>query len=298
MKYEEGKARKKYRYKLTGNMRNRLTIIMLLIPALFTVLPIVLLLTGSVMDQYELKGYLNSIFTDGLEFISWKLMPDYPTFENYGRLLFVSPQFFVLFWNSIKMTAWILSGQLLVGVPAAWAFAVYKVRGSRFLFAFYVVLMLLPFQVTMLSSYLMLDKLSLLNTQSAVILPAVFSTFPVFLCYGGFRSIPAQLYEAARIDGAGEGFIFFKIGLPLGKNGILSALVLGFLEYWNMVEQPMAFLEEKALWPLSLYLPEITWARAGYAFCASIITLIPAVFVFVMGQGYLEQGIIYSGLKE
>ncbi len=298
MKYEEGKARKKYRYKLTGNMRNRLTIIMLLIPALFTVLPIVLLLTGSVMDQYELKGYLNSIFTDGLEFISWKLMPDYPTFENYGRLLFVSPQFFVLFWNSIKMTAWILSGQLLVGVPAAWAFAVYKVRGSRFLFAFYVVLMLLPFQVTMLSSYLMLDKLSLLNTQSAVILPAVFSTFPVFLCYGGFRSIPAQLYEAARIDGAGEGFIFFKIGLPLGKNGILSALVLGFLEYWNMVEQPMAFLEEKALWPLSLYLPEITWARAGYAFCASIITLIPAVFVFVMGQDYLEQGIIYSGLKE
>lgn len=279
-------------------MRNRLTIIMLLIPALFTVLPIVLLLTGSVMDQYELKGYLNSIFTDGLEFISWKLMPDYPTFENYGRLLFVSPQFFVLFWNSIKMTAWILSGQLLVGVPAAWAFAVYKVRGSRFLFAFYVVLMLLPFQVTMLSSYLMLDKLSLLNTQSAVILPAVFSTFPVFLCYGGFRSIPAQLYEAARIDGAGEGFIFFKIGLPLGKNGILSALVLGFLEYWNMVEQPMAFLEEKALWPLSLYLPEITWARAGYAFCASIITLIPAVFVFVMGQDYLEQGIIYSGLKE
>ncbi len=298
MKYEEGKARKKYRYKLTGNMRNRLTIIILLIPALFTVLPIVLLLTGSVMDQYELKGYLNSIFTDGSEFISWKLMPDYPTFENYGRLLFVSPQFFVLFWNSIKMTAWILSGQLLVGVPAAWAFAVYKVRGSRFLFAFYVVLMLLPFQVTMLSSYLMLDKLSLLNTQSAVILPAVFSTFPVFLCYGGFRSIPAQLYEAARIDGAGEGFIFFKIGLPLGKNGILSALVLGFLEYWNMVEQPMAFLEEKALWPLSLYLPEITWARAGYAFCASIITLIPAVFVFVMGQDYLEQGIIYSGLKE
>ncbi len=298
MKYEEGKARKKYRYKLTGNMRNRLTIIMLLIPALFSVFPIVLLLTGSVMDQYELKGYLNSIFTDGSEFISWKLMPDYPTFENYGRLLFVSPQFFVLFWNSIKMTAWILSGQLLVGVPAAWAFAVYKVRGSRFLFAFYVVLMLLPFQVTMLSSYLMLDKLSLLNTQSAVILPAVFSTFPVFLCYGGFRSIPAQLYEAARIDGAGEGFIFFKIGLPLGKNGILSALVLGFLEYWNMVEQPMAFLEEKALWPLSLYLPEITWARAGYAFCASIITLIPAVFVFVMGQDYLEQGIIYSGLKE
>ena len=65
-----------------------------------------------------------------------------------------------------------------------------------------------------------------------------------------------------------------------------------------MMEQPMAFLDDKSLWPLSLYLPEITWAQAGYAFCASFITLIPAAFVFVMGQDYLEQGIIYSGLKE
>lgn len=298
MKCENLAAVVKKKNKFAENVQNTLTTILLLIPALFTVLPIILLLTGSMMDQYELKGYLNSAFMEGSEFISWKLMPDYPTFENYGKLLFFSPQFFVLFWNSIKMTAWILAGQLLIGVPAAWAFAVYKVRGSKFLFAFYVVLMLLPFQVTMLSSYLVLNRLSLLNTQSAVILPAVFSTFPIFLCYGGFRGIPIQLFEAARIDGATERFLFFRIGLPLGKSGILSAMVLGFLEYWNMVEQPMAFIEEKALWPLSLYLPEITWARAGYAFCASIITLIPAVFIFVMGQDYLEQGIIYSGLKE
>ena len=138
----------------------------------------------------------------------------------------------------------------------------------------------------------------MLDTPAAVILPAVFSTFPVFLTYGGFRCIPVQLFEAARIDGAGEWRIFWKLGVPLGKSGLLSAMVLGFLEYWNMMEQPMAFLENKALWPLSLYLPEITWAQAGYAFTASIITLIPAVFVFVWGQDYLEQGIIFSGLKE
>ena len=298
MKCKRWTGAERQKNKLLENVNSVLTTVLLFIPGLVTILPIILLLTGSVMDQYELKGYLNSVFMGGSEFISWKLMPDYPTFENYGNLLFVSPQFFVLFWNSVKMVAWILAGQLLVGVPAAWAFAVYKVRGSKFLFAFYVVLMLLPFQVTMLSSYLVLSRLSILNTQSAVIFPAVFSTFPIFLCYGGFRSIPAQFFEAARIDGATERFIFFKIGLPLGKSGILSAMVLGFLEYWNMVEQPMAFIEEKALWPLSLYLPEITWSRAGFAFCASIITLMPAVFVFVMGQDYLEQGIIYSGLKE
>lgn len=272
--------------------------ILLLIPAVFVCLPVILLVTGSVMGNGELRQYLSPIFAEGMNFISWKLVPDYPTFENYGKLLFLTPQFFVLFWNSMKLVGCILAGQLLMGVPAAWAFAVYKVKGSRVLFVLYVVLMLMPFQVTMLSSYLVLNRLGLLNTHAAVVLPAVFSTFPVFLSYGGFRGIPIQLIEAARIDGAGELKIFWKIGLPLGRGGLLSAMVLGFLEYWNMMEQPMAFLEEKALWPLSLYLPEITWAQAGYAFGASIITLIPAVFVFVWGQDYLEQGIIFSGLKE
>ena len=284
--------------KVLGSLKRTVTTIMLILPGILVVLPIVLLITGSVMDHYELTGYLTSVFMDGEEFISWKLMPDYPSFENYGKLLFLTPQFFVLFWNSVKMVLCILAGQLLVGVPAAWAFAVYRVRAGKLLFALYVVLMLLPFQVTMLSSYLVLNRLSLLNTQKAVILPAVFSTFSIFLTYGGFRGIPGQLFEAARVDGAREWYIFFKMGLPLGKSGILSALVLGFLEYWNMMEQPMAFIDDKALWPLSLYLPEIVWGQAGYAFCASVITLIPAAFVFVMGQDYLEQGIIYSGLKE
>lgn len=276
----------------------KLTAIALILPAVFTFLPIILLVTGSVMGSGELKEYLSPIFSQETSYISWKLVPDYPTFENYGRLLFMTPQFFILFWNSIKMVGSILLGQLIVGVPAAWAFAVYKVRGSRILFALYVVLMLLPFQVMMLSNYLVLSRLGLLNTQQAVVLPAVFSTFPIFLTYGGFKNIPLQLIDAARIDGAGELAIFLKVGLPLGKSGLLSAVVLGFLEYWNMMEQPMAFIEDKALWPLSLYLPEITWARAGYAFTASILTLIPAVFIFAWGQDYLEQGIIFSGLKE
>lgn len=280
------------------DIRQGITLLLILIPTLLVCLPIILLVTGSVMSSGELRQHLSPVFSDALDYISWKVVPDYPTFENYGKLLFMTPQFFVLFWNSIKMVGCILMGQLLVGVPAAWAFAVYRVKGSRVLFALYVVLMLLPFQVLMLSSYLVLNRIGMMNTQQAVILPAVFSTFPVFLTYGGFRCIPAQLLEAARIDGAGELRIFCTIGLPLGRSGLLSAMVLGFLEYWNMMEQPMAFLDDKSLWPLSLYLPEITWAQAGYAFTTSIITLIPAVFVFIWGQDYLEQGIIFSGLKE
>lgn len=287
-----------HRKKIEVSFLDGLRMICLLLPGILVCLPVLLLITGSVMDQYELRNYLLPVFLQGEDFISWKWIPDYPTFQNYGRILFLTPQFFVLFWNSMKLVVCILAGQLLVGVPAAWAFAVYRVRGSRPLFSLYVVLMLLPFQVTMLSSYLILNRLSLLNTHLAIILPAVFSTFPIFLTYGGFRAIPHQLFEAARIDGAGELTIFLQIGLPLGKSGLLSAMVLGFLEYWNLMEQPLAFLEDKSLWPLSLYLPEISWQQAGYAMCASLITLIPAAFVFILGQDYLEQGIIYSGLKE
>lgn len=278
-------------------IKKYITILLLLLPAILIFLPVVLIITGSVMDSIELKQYLYPVFDGGKEFIRWKLMPDYPTFEHYGRLLFMTPSFFVLFWNSVKMVVCILAGQIYRGCAGGLGFAVYRVRGSRSLFALYVVLMLLPFQVTMLSSYLVLDRLSLMNNHLAIILPAVFSTFPIFLSYGGFRAIPMQLLEAARIDGAGELRIFVKIGLPLGKSGLMSAIVLGFLEYWNLMEQPLAFLEDKALWPLSLYLPEISWMQAGFAMCASLITLIPAAFVFVLGQDYLEQGIIYSGLK-
>ncbi len=284
--------------RLLQKIKTYSTAALLLLPALLICFPVFLILTGSVMDGIELGQYLGPVFGGGEDFIHWKLMPDYPTFEHYGRLLFLTPSFFVLFWNSVKMVGCILAGQLLVGVPAAWAFAAFRVRGSQTLFALYVALMLLPFQVTMLSSYLVLDRLMLLNTHRAIILPAVFSTFPIFLSYGGFRQVPEQLLEAARIDGAGELRIFLEIGLPLGKSGLLSAMVLGFLEYWNLMEQPLAFLEEKALWPLSLYLPEISWTQAGFALCASFVTLIPAAFVFVLGQDYLEQGIIYSGLKE
>lgn len=271
--------------------------LLLLLPAAGMLFPVLILLSGALMDSYELTGYLSPLLRETEEFISWRMSPQYPYLGNYGRLLFYTPSFYVLFWNSLLMVGGILAGQLLVGVPAAWGFAVYDTRAGRLLFALYVVLMLIPFQVTMLSTYLVLNRLQLLNTYGAVILPAVFSTFPVFLCYGGFREVPPELLEAARLDGAGELGLFLHVGLPLGKSGLCSAFVLGFLEYWNLFEQPMAFLTDSSLWPLSLYLPQISLSQAGFAFAASVITLIPAIFVFAFGQEHLEQGIIYSGLK-
>jgi len=275
-----------------------LCILILLGPVLLMCAPVFLLLSGSIMSSQELSVYLRPLFQGGEGYISWRALPFYPTLEHYRSLLLYTPQFFTVFWNSMKMVGIILGGQLLIGVPAAWAFAVYRFRGRKFLFTLYIVLMLMPFQVTMLSQYLVLNRAGVMNTHWAVILPAVFSTFPVFLIYRGFCGIPRGLLEAGRIDGAGEWYLFLRIGLPLSSGGILSAMVLGFLEYWNLIEQPLAFLKDKALWPLSLYLPEIGQDQAGFAFAASVVTLVPSVFVFLLGRDYLEKGIVASGLKE
>lgn len=99
--------------------------------------------------------------------------------------------------------------------------------------------------------------------------------------YGFLQGVPNAIIESAQIDGASALVISFHKGIPLGSSGVVSALVLGFLENWNLIEQPLTFLKNKTLWPLSLYLPNIGLNNVGMAFAASVITLIPAVLVFL-----------------
>lgn len=262
------------------------------------VTPLLVMFISSFMGVEELVETYGGVLREGEEGIGFVLLPRYPTLRAYVELLLDSPGFFIMFWNSCKQVFPILAGQLLIAVPAAWAFGQYEFKGKRFLYFFYMILMIMPFQVTMVSSYLVLSKMHLLDTHLAVILPGIFSAFPVFILTKFFKSIPKSLIEAARVDGATDLQIFFHIGLPLGYPGILSVMILGFLEYWNTIEQPMTFLQNKELWPLSLYLPNITADRMSVSFVASVIMMIPAVMIFVFGQKYLEEGIVASGLKE
>ena len=280
-------------------MAKKIAGIFLVLLAFVFIFPVLFLAVGSFMGKNELKDLLLPVLEQGSKgYVSWKLLPEYPTLKFYVEVLLDSPEFFVMFWNSVKITAGVLIGQLLVGMPAAWGFARFDFPGKKFLFILYIALMMMPFQVMLLGNYLVLDYFGLLDSLLGIIFPAVFSTFPVFIMYRFFEGIPQALLEAARLDGAGELKLFFIIAIPLGSPGVISAMVLDFLEYWNLIEQPMVFLKTKELWPLSLYLPNIDLNKAGMAFAASVITLIPAVLVFFWGQEYLEQGIVAAAVKE
>lgn len=266
--------------------------------ALFVWVPLWMLLSASFMGSREMVHNLAPVLSEESGYAHWPILPQYPTLKPYVELLLDAPEFFTMFWNSCKQVFPIVAGQIVIGAPAAWAFARFRFRGKGVLYALYIILMLMPFQVTMVSSYFVLDRLGLMNTVWAIILPGAVSTFPVFLMIRFFAAIPSALTEAASLDGAGAWQIFIHLGLPLGVPGILSAVVLGFLEYWNALEQPMTFLKDQTLWPLSLYLPTVTAENAGASLAASVIMLTPALLIFLFGQKYLEAGIAASGMKD
>lgn len=258
--------------------------------------PLWLLFAGAMTGDAELQATLGPALT-GQGQARWTLLPSWPTLQTLLELLLDTPEYFVTYWNTCAQVLPQVAGQLLVGAPAAWALAKWKFRGCRFLRGLYIALMLLPFQVTMVPSYLTLNALGLMDTVWAIILPGVFSTFPVFIMQRGFEAVPQPLLEAAAIDGAGPWQQFWRIGLPVGMPGVLSALTIGFLDAWNALEQPMIFLKTPSLWPLSLYLTNGVGEDLALTMAASLVMLIPAVLIFSFGQKYLEQGILAGAVK-
>lgn len=279
-------------------MINRVGRILLTLLSCFIWIPVGILAVSSLMGKQEISERFGGIFFASAAPVAVTWFPSYPTLQPFAEILLDTPEFFIMFWNAVGQVILILSGQLLVAVPCAWSFATYQFRGKKWLFWLYIIVMILPFQVTMVSSYLILDVLHLMNHPLAVILPGIFSPFPVFVIVKAFAGIPVPLLEAARIDGAGEWTIFRIIGLPLGKTGIYAALLLGFFEYWNALEQPLTFLKDRSLWPLSLYLPNITPDQAALSFAAAMIMMLPCVLLSILGEEYLKEGILSSGIKE
>lgn len=266
--------------------------------AILSVLPLVILICGAFTGENELYQMLGAVIGTEGGYAGWHFIPLYPTLKNMIELFFDTPEYYVLFWNSIKIVGIILVGQLVFATPAAWGLAKCKGKWGGWVFGLYMFCMILPFQVTMLSQYIVLNGMHLINTHWAIILPLLFSTFPVFIMYSSFEEIPDSVVEAAKMDGAGSLCIFLRIAVPVAKKGIVAAVILGFLEYWNIVEQPVVFLKDKALWPLSVYLPDIAQGSIGRTFTFALFSCIPPLVVFYMGKDILADGISIGSAED
>ncbi len=280
-------------------MKNKICNFVIIILSLFVWIPFIMILSSTLMPVDEIKQNFGAVLLNDDGYASWNLIPKYISLKPLIELLLDSPEFFVMFWNSVKLVLPILLGQVVISVPMAWGLVNFnKCKLRKIIFGIYMVLMVMPFQVSMVSNYLVLDKLHILNTRFSIILPAIFSTFPVFILYQFFKGIPKEIIEAGQIDGANDFQIFISIAIPMGRSGIISILILGFLEYWNLIEQPLAFLKDSDLFPLSLYISKISYENIGIATVSAFIMLLPSLLVFLYGQTYLEDGIKASGMKE
>ena len=271
--------------------------------AILFLLPIVLTISNSFMSSSEISANYGSVFAvdknGGKVYISEKVnlkfIPDMVSFSQYITVLFKSPDYLLKFWNSVILVGPIVVFQLMVASLAAYGFARYSGKLRSIIFFSYIILMLMPYQVTLVPNYLVASWLKLLDSYWAIWLPGIFSPFAVYLLTKFMKRIPYSVIEAAQIDGAGEWQIFRKICLPLCKGALCSAAILVFIDYWNMVEQPLILLSDAERHPLSVFLSKINAGEVGLAFAVATIYMVPSLLVFLYGEEYLVDGITYQG---
>ena len=273
------------------------------VTAILFLTPIVLTITNSFMSASEISSNYGVIFqnaaSDGKTYISetvnLKFIPDMVTFSQYITTLFKSPDYLLKFWNSIILVVPIVVFQLVVAVFAAYGFTKAKGKLSAIIFFAYIILMMMPYQVTLVPNYLVLNQMNLLDTNWAIWLPGIFSPFSVYLITKYMKRIPISLLEAAKIDGASEWQIFAKICVPICRGIITSCAILIFIDYWNMVEQPLLFFNDTDKYPLSIFLSKINAGEVGLAFAVATVYMVPSLLIFLYGEEQLVEGIAYQG---
>ena len=265
--------------------------------------PIVLTITNSFMASSEIFSNYGVIFSTTesggkvyvSETVNLKFIPDIVSFSQYITVLFKSPEYLLKFWNSVIYVVPIVIFQLFVALLASYGFTRYNGRIKQIIFFGYVILMLMPYQVTLVPNYLVSEWLNILDTKWAIWLPGIFSPFAVYLLTKFMRRIPVSVMEAAQIDGANEWRIFTNICVPLCKSSLFSVAILVFIDYWNMVEQPLILLSDSEQYPLSVFLSQINAGEIGLAFAVATIYMVPTLLMFLYGEDYLVEGITYQG---
>jgi multiple sugar transport system permease protein len=260
---------------------------------LLTVLCLLVLVPFAWMISSSLK-HDNQVFTVPTQWIPREFV-----WSNYVDIWTQIPMLAYL-RNSAFLAITISALQVLTGSFAAYGFAKLRFPGRDWLFLAYLATIAVPWQAYMIPQYLIMEKLGLVNTHLSIILLQAFGAFGVFLMRQYYQSIPDELIEAARIDGLSEYRIWWRIMLPLSRPAIASLGLLTFVATWNDYMGPFIYFTSNELWTVQLGLRSFVGQYdAAYAMImtGSVISVLPVVLVFLLGQRQFIQGIATSGLK-
>lgn len=261
-----------------------------LILAIGFAFPLLMVCAGSLMTPTE----LNQITS--MQGAVLRLIPRRISLGQYYDLLFVKNQYLRMFINSMLVSISITAGHCIVASVMGFVFAKVRFRGRDTWFTVYVIVMLMPFQVTLLPNYILVRALNLYDTYWALILPAVFSPFGVFMMRQFILTVPDEFKDAAELETNSFIQVLIYVMLPSVFPGLIAMTMLVFADAWNMVEQPMILLSSEALKPLSVAWNSLQGAATDIAFAGSVFTMLPIVVMYVFFEEYLIEGLSIMGV--
>lgn len=259
-------------------------ILFLTLISLLFVLPVVLTVACSFLSPQEVQRVFGPLLGEGGT-AALGALPQGFSLMGYYEVFFATPDYLAKFWVSLLLAVGAIAGQVAISCLGGFAFAFYDFPGKRLLYGLLCLFMLIPLQVTLLPNYILLDQLGTLNTYWALLLPLAFAPLGTFLLTQIFRSVPADILHAARLDGAGTLQVLARVLLPCGKGGVSTLVVLTLIESWNMVEQPLIYLQDVGSYPLSVFLASQYMENLPFQFVCSVLSLLPLALCFLYFGG-------------
>ena len=227
------------------------------------------------------------------------LLPTHATFDNY-RELFVRAGMGRFLFNSFLISSCVMVLSVLFNTLAGYAFAKLRFKGRDRTFQGLLAALVIPGQVAMMPLFLLLKQMGLVNTYMGAIVPGMAAIFGIFLVRQYARSIPDELLEAARIDGAGEWRIFFQIVLPALKPILVTLAIFSFLGAWNDFMWPLIILSDDRLQTLPVALASLSREHVmdyELMMAGSVVTILPVLLLFLVLQRYYIQGLLLGSVK-
>lgn len=245
-------------------------------------------------NMNRIRSYEKVLTSDIEEKTEFKLH-----FENYKEA-FTKVPFRRYFLNTLFVSFSVVFGVLVTGSLAAYAFATMKFKGRDFIFYLFISMMMVPQPVYLIPSYVLLNHLGWIDTYNALIIPWIANIFTIFLLRQQFKTIPSELFDAARIDGCGRFRTLWTLVLPLSKSVIVTSAIFGFIGSWNSFMWPLIMTDSPSIRVLQVglsYFSQEASAQTSLLMAASTFSILPLVILFLFAQKQIIASFASSGLK-